>query len=167
MNNKRCFYLFLVAGIVAGMFSQSLLARDFEIAEKYIASYSNFDLVEMEKYYSEDATFKDLTSEGFGDNAFVLEGRHNIIEKFSNPFFQTSFRLNYKFSNTFESSGHHVFNSDVTARTTTKEGISYSCGNVVTIIKIVNNKVVSHVDYADYDNFTLTAKNNGEQCRKF
>ena len=36
------------------------MASDFELAKKYIASYSEFDLEKMSDFYSEDAEFKDL-----------------------------------------------------------------------------------------------------------
>ena len=148
-------------------FSQRLHASDFEIAENYLASYSNFNIKEMETYYSEDATFQDLTSEAFGKHAFILTGRDNIIEKFSSSFFQEKFRLKYKFIEKFEASGHHVFISEVISRTTKKDKIKYSCASVVSIIKIVDEKVISHIDYADYDGFKQSSKNKEATCSEF
>ena len=152
--------------MIAALLSHNSFANDFEIAEKYLLSYSHFDLEEMEKYYSEDAVFKDLTSENFGDNSFIMKGRKNTLERFRTTV-GTNFNLDYKFINKFESSDHHVFISDVTSRTNKGEDISYSCGSVVSIIKIVNSKVVSHIDYADYRGFMQSSKNDEKKCRKF
>ena len=157
--------LFLIG--VVGLFSQSAAAENFEIAEQYIASYTSFDLEQLEKLYSEGAAFKDLTTESRGEKAFIIEGRDNILERFGKPFFQDKFSLHYAVDNKFESSGHHVFNGVVTARTDTKNGVKYSCGNVVTIIKIVDEKVVSHIDYADYKGFKESGKNEGKDCHHF
>ena len=163
MKNQVCIYVIMLSVF----FSQYLLASDFETADKYLASYSHFDLEKMHKYYSEEATFQDLTSENFGENSFIMKGRENIIEAFKAPFFQKNFKLHYKIINKYESSGHHVFISDVTARTTNTKGTNYSCGNVVSIIKIVDKKVISHVDYADYNGFEQSSKNDKTMCYKF
>ena len=108
MKNKLYYCLIMAAAL----FSQNSLASDFEIAEKYLVSYSDFDLEEMKKYYSEDAVFKGLSSEGFGDNSFIMIGKNNIIERFRTAV-GNNFKLDYKFINKFESSGHHVFISEV------------------------------------------------------
>lgn len=163
MKNKICFCLITLSVF----FSQCLLASDFEIAEQYLESYSNFDLEKMQEFYSENATFQDLTSEAFGVNAFIMKGRKDIIEKFKAPFFQKNFKLHYKIIIKYESSGHHVFISEVTSRINEKKKNSYSCGNVVSIIKIINKKVVSHIDYADYNGFEQSAKNEKTLCDKF
>ena len=68
--------------------------------------------------------------------------RKNIIDKFKTSIPQNKFSLHYKVLNKFESSGHHVFISEVTARTSDENNINYSCGNVVSIIKIDNEKVM-------------------------
>lgn len=158
---KRVFLFIIV------MFSHAVLADEFEIAQAYLASYSDFNLNELASYYSDNAVFEDLTSENFGENAFIIKGKENILKRFNTSFFQTKFRLRYKIIHQFESSGYHVFISEVTARQKKKQQANFSCGNVVSIIKIVDKKVISHVDYADYKGFVKTSKNPHNQCLRF
>jgi len=162
MNKQISFFLSLVSVFL----SSNLYASDFELANKYIERYSVFDVEALSDFYSDDAVFKDLTTEGF-KKPFLLEGKKEILKKFSTSFFQNRFTLKYTATEKFESSDHHVFISEVVARTKKDDSVSYSCGKVVSIVKIANDKVVSHIDYADYDAFNKSSKNANNTCSKF
>ena len=146
--------------------TNSVMASNFELAEKYIASYSQFDIDTMATFYSDDAEFRDLTSEKMGVYSFNMIGKQNIIEKFKKHIPKTM-KISYKINTNFESGGHHVFIGQVTSKTESKGKINYSCSDVVTILKIVGNKNVSHIDYANYPGFAETQKTGGVTCQKF
>ena len=77
-------------------------------------------------------------------------------------------KLNYEIIAQYESSDHHVFISKVTSKTVNKQdGFTYACGDVVTILKIVDNKIISHIDYADYVSFMKSGKDSDSTCHKF
>lgn len=159
---RKTFYPIPFLFVVLSSFNA--MAENFELVDRYISSYSQFDLEQLENFYSEDAEFKDLTTENYGKHAFIMEGKQNILDKFKATT-AGKLQLNYRIIDQYEASGHHVLISEVTTRSGKKP--NFSCGKVVSIIKVKNDKIVSHIDYADYKHFNQSAQNKNNQCKRF
>jgi ketosteroid isomerase-like protein len=126
-------------------------AEASDVAQRYLAAYSEFDIDRMADFYAEDAVFIDPTTEYWGE-MFVAEGRQAIVDKlkgFVGGF--DEFSVTYHPEVRFDTAGYHIVSGMMKTRQVKDGDITTSCAPVVTIVSIKGGKVTEHRDYFDYE----------------
>ncbi len=127
---------------------QSGDADTIERAIAYLDDYERLDLSELSHHYSEQANFVDETSRVFPE-PFIWTGRDAILAGIGH-WKETVSRLDYRFTQVFESAGRVVFIGTVDSVSPGPGGDMTLIFPVVTIVTLEGDQVVEHRDYADY-----------------
>ncbi len=129
-------------------------AANVAVAEAYLSAYSTFSTSRMAPFYTDDATFEDLTSstQNAAGGPFVFKGKQAILHGLGDYVSQyQAFTVNYAVERRYESNGIVVFIAQLSYQLKTKGGKSFAgTAPIVTAITVRNGKVARHVDFYDY-----------------
>jgi len=155
-----CFVTLLTATIHAEENKESLA-----IADKYIIEYQKFDVDKMVNYYADDVVFIDPTSEIYGENNFHMQGKKNIVDKFTSLIKSYGqFTLKYNIKQKFETAGYVVYQGVLKSSTVNGDSTYSGCGAITTILTFKAGKITEHRDYFDYNGYKRTSKNADQTC---
>ncbi|MCF3648753.1 nuclear transport factor 2 family protein [Synoicihabitans lomoniglobus] len=125
------------------------------VAESYMEAYTAQDYPELATFYTPSTVFDDPTAAGMWGQSFTVEGGENIVEAM-----RTGWSLIQDFK--FKTREHIVYHDRVVLVGTShmtvdgamigrKAGQSFSFDlPAVTILRIVDGKVLLHLDHYDY-----------------
>ena len=140
-------------------------ATPIETANEYLDAYRAFDVDSMVSFYEADSVFTDPTSEIFGDDAYTMVGKDQIVKRFREFLgMYDSIKLDIRVAHTFESAGHVVFMGNSKATFTKSGEVTTMCGRITTIVTLREDKVIEHRDYFDYATAKKTLKKGDQQC---
>jgi len=159
MKKYILFFLFSI-GITNISIGQINSTKISEIGIKYMRAYSDWNVDVMGTFYADSIHFQDPTAKEAFQISFDFTGKENVISMFRNVFKdQKPEHVAFKVKNTFESGSYVIFNSNYELiapsswfgkNVTDKVFISIS---VLTILKFKNDKIIEHIDYADYNSY--------------
>lgn len=128
------------------------------IGKNYLKFYSSYNIKELDKLYADDAEFTDPISVVYQPNSpITVKGKMNILEflKSASQMFKS---FKYDIQEHFISGdyavymGHTIFEMYGKDLGIKEESVRFKT-KIVTILKIVNGKIQTHTDYADYTTF--------------
>lgn len=141
----------LTAALIAG----AAHGDDSGIIDDYMKAFFAFDVKKLSEYYTEDAIFRDPTSEVWGEeSAWNMDGKEQIMKKM-NSFLSNydEVTIQYNVKTRYESGGHHVFTGKSKVSYEKQGALETACVAVTSVVSVKDGKVVEHRDYYDYDNF--------------
>ena len=152
--------------ISATLISSIAHSDDAKIADAYMKAYARFDLDAMSAFYSDDAKFRDPTSDMWGEYAWNMDGKQKIIDRMKAFFadYEDS-AATYAVKEKYESSGHTIYTGKVKYSLTKNGELQTRCMRISTVVSVKDGKVVEHRDYIDYDNFDTSMKVGDQDCR--
>lgn len=135
------------------------------VAAEYMRAYSIFDVGALASFYSENALFRDPTSEVWGESAWNMDGKADIlrrIESFASKYDNVS--IDYNVREQYESAGYNVFTGKAKISYEKDGTLETRCLLVTTIVTTKDGKVAEHRDYFDYANYEASKKAGDQIC---
>jgi len=134
-------------------------------ADQYIIEYQQFNVDKMVNYYADNVVFIDPTSEIYGKNNFHMEGKKNIVDKFTSLIKSYGqFTLKYDIKQKFETAGYVIYQGILKSSTKNGDNIYSGCGAITTILTFKEGKITEHRDYFDYNGYQRTSKKSDQNC---
>ncbi len=172
MKKLSLIILFVVMGLIIPQMAageESPEKDPIKIAEEYMKRLTSGDFDKLGRLYHDEAAFVDFTAESVAQGGYHFRGKKDILDFWKKT---SKGRISYKFTPAKQfSSGNYVVMIGVYDYKGTGEPLGLSKElivrlktDAVTTLKIVDGKVVSHLDMVDYKNLM---KQIGEQKDAF
>ncbi|WP_221032501.1 nuclear transport factor 2 family protein [Actomonas aquatica] len=149
----------LLALFVPGLFftfANAAPADDLDaVADRYLAAYTGQHLDELATYYTPESVFDDPTSEGYWRQRFRVTGGEQIVGAMRSGWtllhgfnFEVEKRITYHDRVVLIGTSHLTLDG---AMFGAKPGVDYTVAlQAVTILRIVDGKILEHLDHYDY-----------------
>jgi hypothetical protein len=146
--------------VICGLLRPGMLLACPEdaLALRYLDAIENMQWQRMRSFLATDARYTDPTMIYFGRDAIDIRGGDGIVAfwRSSSEDSGTS-QISYETTACFETAGYHVVNLDISI---TVGGRFWNVnrpeivlpGKVLSVIRVVDGRVVEHHDYVEYSN---------------
>lgn len=166
MRSFRCLLLICAVGLHGSLFAATP-AKLNATADAYIAAYTTQNLEQLATFYTAESVFDDPTSEGYWRQRFRVEGGDQIVGAMRQNWswlhhFEFKVRERITYFDRVVLVGTSILTMDGGMFGATR-GVDYTMElPAVTILRIVDGKVLLHLDHYDYEplrKIALASKN--------